>query len=351
MRPEVIELQHYAEEHGAQFHVVPRARSLLGLVTANDELIVLGDGLFVTPCAAAVLLEQGQAVLVQPIDQGLAAGFERIDLNCASAAAMRIPGSMIEAVADLPEDCDAASALQRVALQGGVRQRAIPAVDQGKVFWSLLRTDTEAHQLEPQWIRLRTSDDVPPNPSRFLALIFVRRLGPSLLHAGSGAAHVAIGAAMLAAIALAAGWLGFFATGLIFCALGWLCREASGLLARVETGISRTRLQVLGQVHSYGWTIDAIIIVLLGWGAPAHPWQHLSDRFFPAFMLIAVLRLLPRVIEKRWTAWLDDRALLALTLSAALASGLGSIAIHSAAVIASLAGIVLPGLTKRLTRT
>ncbi|MDE2410677.1 MAG: hypothetical protein KGM18_02770 [Sphingomonadales bacterium] len=349
MSPELIELQHDAEARGAQFHVIPGARSLLGLITATDELFVLGDGLFASPDTAAALLDQGQAVLVQPIEQGLAAGFERIDINHASAAAMYIPGRLVESIAELPSDCDAASALQRIALQGGVRQRAIPGMENGALFWNLVRSDSEAHALEPRWIRQRIRDDSALYPSRALALFTVQRLGSSILHAGSGAAHLIIGAAMLAAIAIGAGWLGFYATGLVFCAFGWFLCEAAGLLARVEAGTSSGQ-RLFNQVSSYGLAIDAIIIGLAGFGAEAHPWQSLPDRLFPAFMLVALLRILPRVVSLRWSAWFQDRAVLAVILAGALAGGAGNFVLHAGAVIAALAGIGLPGLTKRLTR-
>lgn len=350
MQPEVIELQHEAEAVGAQFHVVPGARALLGLVTAGDELIVLTDGLFVSTADAADLLGKGEGVLVQPIEQGLAGGFERIDINNAAAGAMRIPGRLVEAIADLPADCDAASALQRIALQAGIRQRAIPSADNGTLFWTLVRDEQDAHVLEPLWIRHRTRDNQPPNPSRLAALLVVRRFGPGMLHAGSGAAHLAVGSAMLALIAAGLGWFGLFTAGLIVCALGWVLREIAGLLARVEARPASLRHRMLEQVAAYGWIIDATIVGLAAFGSQGHAWQPVPDRLFPPLMLVALLRILPRVVEGRWTAWLGDRALLALVLAGAVAGGVGSFATHAGAVVAALAGIALPGLTKRLTR-
>ncbi|MDE2436891.1 MAG: hypothetical protein KGM49_11585, partial [Sphingomonadales bacterium] len=159
LRAPLIALQHEAERAGVQFHVIAGPRPLLGLVTAQDEVLAFGDGLFASRREAVELLEQGQAVLVQPIEQGLAGGFERIDINHAAAAAMRIPGRLVDQLAELPTDCDAASALQRIALQGGVRQRSIPSVADGHLFWTLVRSDDEAHAIEPRWIRQRTRDD------------------------------------------------------------------------------------------------------------------------------------------------------------------------------------------------
>src|SRR5690349_6670669 len=71
--PELIALQHEAERAGVRLHVVPGARALAGLVTANDELIVFTEGLLAEPQEAIALLETGHAVLVQPVESGLAA--------------------------------------------------------------------------------------------------------------------------------------------------------------------------------------------------------------------------------------------------------------------------------------
>lgn len=350
MRPELIELQHAAEAAGARFHVIAGPRALLGLVTAADELVVLGDGLFTSTSEAAALLEQGQAVLVQPVEQGLAAGFERIDLNHAAAGAMRIPGRLVEQIAELPPECDAASTLQRLAMQAGVRQRPITSRTTDQVFWVLLASEQQAHALEPQWVRQRTGADAPLGPSRALALIAVRRFGPALLHAGSSAGHVAIGAALLTVIGLGTGWLGLSPLGLVLCACGWILRQCAVLLTLID-GRTKSTSRALGSDLAYGLLLDVVLVVLAGWGIAGAPWQHAAERFFPSFMLVALLRIVPRLMSGRWSVWLEDRALLALGLAAVLATGAGAEAIHAGAVLAALAGIALSGLASRLTRS
>ncbi len=349
LSPELIELQHVAEAAKVQFHVIPGARPLAGLVTATDELIGLADGLFASTDEAAELLEKGQAVLVQPIEPGLAAGFERIDQNLAAAGALRLPGRLVERIADLPADCDALSALQRIALQAGVRQSPIPALGQSGLFWTLVRNEDEAHALEPQWVRQRTSDGVPLGPTRWLARIAVRGLGPALLHAGSTPFTLVLAAAAVALMALGAGWFAFAPLGLAFCALGWVLRESAVLLARIDSDLVRAH-RGLDSRAAYGWLSDGIIITLAGWGSTLESVQPALDRFFPVLMLVALLRILPRGLGPRAGAWLEDRALLALGLAGAIVAGLGSEAIHLAAIAAALAGIVLPALASRLTR-
>ncbi len=93
-----------------------------------------------------------------------------------------------------------------------------------------------------------------------------------------------------------------------------------------------------------------MLVVLSGWGIAGAPWQHAAERFFPSFMLVALLRIVPRLMPGRWSAWLEDRALLALGLAAVVATGAGAEAIHAGAVLAALAGIALSGLASRLTR-
>ena len=346
---DILELQHVAEARGAQFNVIAGPRALLGLISANDEVIALADGLFGSTAETVDLLSESQAVLIQPIEQGLAAGFERIDINHAAAGAIRIPGRLVEQIATLPADCDPVSALQRIALQAGVRQRQIPTPGQDGLFWTLVRSDAEAHTIEPQWIRQRTRDTVPLGPARGLALLAVRSFGPALLHAGSGARALVIAAVVLALLALGAGWFGLPVLGLGLIALGWVLRESAALLARIEHE-AQPRRRGIDSLAAYGWAIDGVIVLLLGWGAgidPAHSWL---DRMFPPFMLVAQLRIVAAIHDGRWGAWLTDRSLLSLVLMGALLGRIGSEAAHGGAALAAVATLALLGTKSRLTR-
>ena len=348
--PELIKLQHVAEKSGVQFHVISGPRALIGLVTVADEVIVLGDGLFASVSEATAALDKGQAVLVQPIEQGLAGGFERIDLNHASAGAMRIPGRLVERLSELPTDCDTASALQRIALQAGVNQRSVAATNSGGAFWTLVRSEDEAHALEPQWIRQRTHDEGMPSPGHGLALLGVRAFGPTLLHAGNGAGIVGVAALVLGLMGLGAGWFGLVPFGFGLCGLGWILGEAAALLARIESDTLDRRSGGMTRQSLYGWLLDAVIVVLAGWGSALSSGPPDPDRMFPPLMLIALLRLVPKAIGGRRTSWLKDRALLCVTLAGATIAGVGSEAIHIAALAIVIAGIFIPREELRITR-
>jgi hypothetical protein len=349
LTPDILQLQHLAEARGAQFNVIAGPRPLLGLINTSDEVIALADGLFSSTAEAVDLLSEGQAVLVQPIEQGLAAGFERIDINHAAAGAIRIPGRLVEQIATLPADCDPVSALQRIALQSGIRQRQIPTPGQDGLFWTLVRSDAEAHTIEPQWIRQRTRDTVPLGPARGLALLAVRSFGPTLLHAGTGARALVIGAVVLALLALGAGWFGLPVLGLGLTALGWVLRESAALLARIEHEAAPRR-RGIDSLAVYGWALDGVIVLLLGWGAGIDPAHSLLDRMFPPFMLIAQLRIIAAIHDGRWGAWLTDRSLLSLALMSALLGRIGSEAAHGGAALAAIAALALLGSKSRLTR-
>lgn len=349
MTPEIAALQHEAERAGARFQLIPGPRGLLGQVTATDEVIALADGLFASVGDAVALLEPGPTVLVQPAESGVEAGFERIDPSLASGGALRIPGRLVERLADLPHDCDAFSALLRIALQAGIAQRPLPPAGQGDGFWTLLASEEQAHALEPLWIRRRIRHVRPFNPTRGLARLLVRSFGPALLHAGSGSRFVISGAVVLLALALGIGSLGWPGPALGAVALAWLLGEAAVVLRRIEAD----RVVPPGRnfsLHSlFDWSVDTLLVTLIAWSVPAGPWLGPLDRLFPPLMLLALLRIVPRLLSQTWTAWLEDRALLAILIGLGLLAGAGAPMVYGLAIALAACGILWPQGAGRLT--
>ncbi len=349
MAPELVQMQHDSERAGAKFHVVSGAHGLAALVTAADDLLVIGDGLLAPLDTAASLLEGAHAVLVQPVESGLAAGFERIDLNHASAGLMRIPGRLAEQLHELAADCDPDSALTRIALQAGVAQRPLPAEMRDGLRWRLVRGEGEAHSAEAGWIALHLDDDGSPTPGSALARFAVRNFGPAILHAGSGGNALAIGSAAGMAIALGFAWFGFTATALIIWALCWALRRTGSLLLAVE----RESL-VLGpgkwsREPIFGWVHDAALLAVLAWNAPPFAESSLWSSLFAPLMLISMLRLAPRLLGDGWGAWLGDRLLLGLLLAAIASAGVLAPALQIAAAALAILAIVWPFKAIRLT--
>ena len=331
----LIPLQHQAEANGARFHVVPGARGLVSLISAADEVIALADGLLPWPALAIALLEAGQSVLVQPIEAGLSAGFERLDINHASAGAMRVPGHMVEKLAEMPGDCDVFSALQRVALQARLPQRMLPAEVYESGRWSLVRSEAEAHRVEESWIRLHTmpggfgpggfgpeGNVGAVSPAGILARHAVRRLGPALLHAGSNGVALAIAALVLALLGLVAGWFTYPATGFLLCAASWVLVVASALLGRIERDSLHLPAAKIDREQAFGWVMDAILAALMAGTIAAIPGQVLAWRLFAPVMLLGLARLVPSLARGAWGGWLRDRLVLGVVLAMAAFFGI-----------------------------
>ncbi len=342
LAPEMLAMQHTAEAAKAQFHVIASLLPLAGLVTATDELFVLAEGLLAMPGDVAGLLEQGQAVLILPAEIGIPAGFERIDLNHAAAGAMRLPGRLVDRIADLPLDCDAASSLMRIALQSGTAQRLVPNAARDSLRWTLVRSEAEAHAVETPWIQLHTISADAITPGGWLARQAVRAFGPTLLHAGSNANYVIMAAGAMILLAVGAGWFGYATMALMLAAAGWLLRRTGGLLSRVEHDSLQNAPTRWPREAGFGWLYDGLIVTVLAWGISAYPGQMLHERAFPPMMLLALLRILPRAVEGVWTMWLHDRMLLTLMLAAASFGGVLWQAVLLMAVALALTGIVLP---------
>lgn len=352
LQPGLVELQHVAEDHGARFHVISGHRGLIGLIAANDELIVLADGLLVAPEAAVSQIEAGQGVLVQPIEIGQPAGFERIDLNHAAAGAMRMPGALVERLAELPGDCDVMSSLQRIALQSGVAQRMLPTSLHDAGAWRLIRDEGEAQRAEAELFREQTSLSGLTSASEFVARVAARTIGPALMHSGSGGNAVGILAVVLLLLGGGAGWFQSTVFALMLCTSADVVGRAARLLLRIERQSLNLPRSVLPRELSFGWAMDITLVLILSWSRPPEIGEDAFLHAFPAIMLVAMLRLLPQIVARRWAAWLQDRGLICLLLAFVVGVAGGMPAGWIAALVVALAvlGAAWPDRPSRLTR-
>lgn len=350
--PGMALLQQAAEQAGAQFQVIPSAQRLASLLTSADELLVFADGLLVAADRAMPLLGQGAGVLVQPIEAGLPAGFERIDINHASAGLLRMPGRLAERLGELPADCDAVSALTRIALQAGVPQRMVPPETREGAGWTLVRDEDEAHGLEAAWFRLHLGAPGPAAPGPLAAHALVRSLGPMLLHAGSGAPVVTIGAGVLLLLALLAGWFGHPAPAFALLGLAWLARRCAALLATVERQALQRGAAAFPREALFGWLIDGLLVLVAVWApATAGEMDSTVSRAFAMTMLLCLLRLAPRGLAPGWGAAMGDRAALCLLLVVSAVSDSLLPFTRGMALIVALAALAAPYLGRRITRS
>ncbi len=341
--PELIALQHDAEDAGLQFAIATGAGQLAGLVTAGDELVVISEGLFADPVQVAALLEgRAPVVLVQPVEGALAAGFERIDINRATAGVMRVPGSLVERLHELPIDVDAVSALTRIALQSGITMREVPSAARAGSGWRMVRSEAEAYALEDEWMRARFAQDGTRTPGRTIARFAVLSFGSSLLHAGN--ASNVVSAAVLVALFIAAGtgWFGFLWCAFAFLAIAWLLVEASRLLRAAERHALGQASPAIPRADALVWLVDVAFAALILLDTPRFPGEPVLAWLCTPAILMLLLVLLPRIAAGRFAGLFADRALLGLVL--AFASGFGQVLLAVRLISAGLvvAALVLP---------
>lgn len=350
LSPDLVALQHLVEARGARFHIIANHRALVGLVTAADEVIAFADGLLISEDVAANALAAMPGVIVQPIEQGLPAGFERIDLDTAAAGALRIPGRLVAQLNDLPADCDAFSTLQRIALQAGISARNLTPTQGQGLFWTLVTSDAQAQEIEPRLIRARLGTEASfVTPGRWLATRIVEVFGAALLDAGSGRAAILGGSVALSLLACFAGAYGLAALGIGLAGSAWLVLTVHMLLVRVgaDEGAAHDRIPQLDL--ALAWLIDAALVWLVGWTAVNIANQPVYERYFPALMLFLMLHLVASIAPPRLAAWLEDRLLLTIGLATAVVTGFGSVFVYAGAVLVATIGLVVARGFKRIT--
>lgn len=341
--PELIALQHDAEDAGLQFTIATGTAQLSGLVTASDEIIVVSEGLFADTAQAAELLEgRAPVVLAQPVEGALAAGFERIDINRADAGLMRLPGSIVERLHELPVDVNVVSALTRIALQSGVALREVPASARAGSGWRMVRSEAEAYALEDEWMRARFADDRVTSPGRSVARFGVLSFGSSLLHAGNASNVVSAAALAVLVIAIGVGWFGFVAAGFVLVAASWLLVEASRLLRSAERHALGQSLPAIPRADALGWLVDCVFAVLILLDTPRFAGEPVIAWLCTPAILMLLLVLLPKRASGRLSGWGCDRALLGLILAFASGFGLVLPAVRLLSVLLVLAALGLP---------
>ncbi|WP_310530600.1 hypothetical protein [Novosphingobium sp.] len=338
--PELAALQREAERAGARFHMISGGRALSGLVTASDELLVLGEGVVVSPVDALELIAQAPAVLVLPAETAVPQGFERIDINHAGAGLMLLPGRLVERLNDLPPDADPASALLRIALQAGISQRMVPQSVSNDGRWLLVQDEAQAHAAEDRWMDRQTSG-LGHSPGMGLAAWLSRRFGAAMLHAGSGGSAPGIAGLTLLAMAVGSAWLEVPTLGLALLGAAWLVQRVGTIITGAQADSLGLGRGILSRPEPFGALLDIALVGVLIAVPSLVPGEPTWLRAFAPLVLIGLLRLLSQVLAERFSAWFEDRLLLALALAALGLAGLLPYAVPGLSIVLIVAGIIL----------
>lgn len=323
---EVLDLQHELEARGVQFHALRGFGALPALVRAEDDLIVIADGLVPAPALVHGLFGREKAaaltrvVATIPAAHPLAAAhpenFERIDAARHWAGVLAMRGAPVQQLAEFPADADAIGLLLRLGLQAGTPQSDCAAREFETEDW-LLAADAEAVAQHERALIARAAPPADPRaPTRALAAAAVRALVPRRLGQG---AQVASGFALTALIAgVLASAAGLAATGLLLAAIGAFAAEAARGFGHIAARLRREHTE-----PRFGAALAAAVDLMAGgilWLALAPPpaWQPLAVL---GPVAIGLVRLLSRAGDTALAVTASDRAGLLLLLALAAAFG------------------------------
>ena len=308
---EVIELQHRAERGGARFVAVRDPAKLSGLVTANDEILVIASGILPDDEEVARHLSRN-AVIAFPAETAVAAGFERIDATTAWSGVMLARGSLVERLTELPPDIDVPSALMRLALQSGTSLAMADRRLVDEADWTIDATAEELKSREARWIEGQREAVPFTAPGIAIGERAGTRLAKDIVGRKSEAGPAVV-AAVFAGFAVLAAWLEVPSVG-----FGLL--TAAALFARMARVIDRIAQRGPGAKKSRNLVkftqlaIDpAFVFVTYLASAQEHQWVAL---FIP-LMLFGLLRLGERHGSDKWRKTYADRILLGALLAPA----------------------------------
>ena len=206
--PDLGAAKAHAERVGLRFDIVESSLRLQALVAAQDEIVLIADGILPDRAVLIENLSGGPAVLAFPEEPALERGFERLDATRAWSGALRTRGDTVARLADLPSDCDIASALLRLALQTGARVVELDPAPLVEGTWQRRVDRQTAQAKEWLWVTRQVRPASFAAPGRAL----VDRIGLRWARDAAGgrwrrAPHgVAVAAGALAALAGFFGW-------------------------------------------------------------------------------------------------------------------------------------------------
>jgi hypothetical protein len=167
--PDMAAVRNYAARSSIRFEIADTIPRLLSLVTADDDAVVLADGLLPERAALSEALSGRPGVAAFPAKSAVPLGFERIDADRAWSGALRMRGAGVADLADLPADCDLASSLLRIALQRGER---IVNIDEAYLMdgtWQRRVQRSTVADIEKRWLNRQVQPAPFTSPGLALA--------------------------------------------------------------------------------------------------------------------------------------------------------------------------------------
>jgi hypothetical protein len=295
-----------------QFHAIGGPLQLVGLVSADQELVVLGDGVIYDREYLAESFPNARGVAVVPAYVGVDAGFERVDAQYAWGGLFIARGQIVEQLAEMPADSDTISLLLRIALQAGTKPVTIDAdrLEDG----SLLKASSQSVIENREKVLLDRSSHRGSwlGPGNALAQIGARKLATNWISRGPALSFSAAITALIVAAGLTFYSLPFWALiALLSAALAGSFSVALFSLKAKLLGSDRPKHLSISFNVLLDLSIIASIVLPLSYG-----WEQ---RLFLAAILLGSWRLAQLIsTEKLESFWQDRSILIGILIGSAL---------------------------------
>ena len=312
-----------AKERGAKLRIMSEARQIVGHVHADDELLVLADGLLPEALEPFDCLDEGTGVLTLNADKGVSAGFERIDGSKAWAGAMMLPGHLAERLLELPTDVDPQPALLRIGLQAQIREKALSDELLSEGRWLMLQRQADVETLEPLWLSRMVPASKIFSPVRYSASLLLRHFGAQLSEHRDAIFYLLGGICAIFGLALIASWFGFSTAAFaMLIPVPFMTALREGLVIIRQDGIGRSSTKEDALGTPVALALDAVLIAIMVQCLEG----DLATRLFTPIMLIGLIFLSNHKRQPAWVELLNDRAIIIILLTiASFLSQVGSV--------------------------
>ncbi|NVD43875.1 hypothetical protein [Qipengyuania atrilutea] len=323
-------LRQFCRDASVPLVVTASASDLRREVTADDEILIVEEGLLPSPNASQTVYAERPVIYARDAEDEQWQAMERIDAERRWAGTMLLPGRCAEELARLPEDVDIVSALLRIGLQRHVRIKPVLEEDAPHLFLTRTLGEMQIREHGERWLTALAHPSGFARPlhglSERLALHFGTAHGTrASLRSSLGVALGSLGAALIAL------HLGYSSVALLSAALGSAAVAAHGVLGRLANAFALKSNGPAKTQLALRWSRDAVIALIIAFGSDE---LTLTTSGFLAAALILSLAVRPGRRAAKRTAFLRDRPLICLALAlCAFAGELGTAAMILVVVI------------------
>ncbi|MEL7218733.1 MAG: hypothetical protein AAGK01_09920 [Pseudomonadota bacterium] len=330
---EILELQQETEALGGEFHAVRGNMQLVSLLRADDQLVVLLDGVVIDRgfwSASEFSAERpGKAVYTcSPKSEqrtGLPQDFERIDAERIWCGLLTMRADTAQKLSELPPDSDAISSLLRIALQSGVKGVALP--DEAVSDGSILVASSQELLLQRQKVIIANSAVTPEWAGPLLAVSILAGRWMEQIGVRQGVLTGAAIGVLLMTLGTVLAWGGTGAAGLALVAVGAFCGSTASFLFYLKVRLFQKAEHSLA-IAVLQTALDVIPAVALV-GA-VNPALNRVELIALPLMSIGLIKLASNAEQPAVRTFWNDRALQFCVLAAAAA---GNVLVEAVAVL------------------